>query len=95
VQVSTCLVDAYEVYNCFGEVSFVVVPKASKWNKEQPNERKRLQKGLKCLKVRTVKNAYLEQLCLNGMKGSEKGESRYRMMNGKTVFQHAEWKSRQ
>jgi hypothetical protein len=34
VQVSTCLVDAYEEYNCFGEVSFFVVSKVSKWNKE-------------------------------------------------------------
>jgi hypothetical protein len=35
VQVSTCLVDAYEDYNCFGEVTFYVVLKVSKWNKEQ------------------------------------------------------------
>jgi hypothetical protein len=27
--------DAYEDYNCFGEVSFFIVSKASKWNKEQ------------------------------------------------------------
>jgi hypothetical protein len=35
VQISTSLVDAYEDYNCFGEVSFFVVSKVSKWNKEQ------------------------------------------------------------
>jgi hypothetical protein len=35
VKVSTCLVEAYEDYNCFGEVSFVVVSKVSKWNKEK------------------------------------------------------------
>jgi hypothetical protein len=35
VQVSTCLVEAYENYNCFGEVSFFVMSKVSKWNKEQ------------------------------------------------------------
>jgi hypothetical protein len=35
VQVSTCLVAAYEFYNCFSEVSFFVVSKVSKWNKEQ------------------------------------------------------------
>jgi hypothetical protein len=33
-QVSTCLIDVhvYEDYNCFGEVSFPVVSKDSKWN---------------------------------------------------------------
>jgi hypothetical protein len=35
VKVLTCLVDAYEDYNCFGEVSFFVLLKVSKWNKEQ------------------------------------------------------------
>jgi hypothetical protein len=35
VQVSTCLDDAYEDYSCFGEVSFFVVSKVSKLNKEQ------------------------------------------------------------
>jgi hypothetical protein len=35
VQVPTCLVDTYEDYNCFGEVSFFIVSKVSKWNKEQ------------------------------------------------------------
>jgi hypothetical protein len=35
VQVSACLVDAYEDYNCFGEISFFVMLKVSKWNKEQ------------------------------------------------------------
>jgi hypothetical protein len=35
VQVSACLVDAYEDYSCFGEVSFFVVLKVSEWNKEQ------------------------------------------------------------
>jgi hypothetical protein len=29
------LVDAYEDYNCFGEVSFFVASKVSKWNKVQ------------------------------------------------------------
>jgi hypothetical protein len=32
VPVSTCLFDAYEDYNCFGEVSFFVVSNVSKWN---------------------------------------------------------------
>jgi hypothetical protein len=35
IQVSTCLVDAYEDYNCFSDVSFFVVSEVSKWNKEQ------------------------------------------------------------
>jgi hypothetical protein len=35
VQDSTCLVDAYGVYYCFGEVSFFIVSKASEWNKEE------------------------------------------------------------
>jgi hypothetical protein len=35
VQGSTCLVDAFEDYNWFGEVSFFVVSNVSKWNKEQ------------------------------------------------------------
>jgi hypothetical protein len=29
VQVSACLVDSYEDYNCFGEVSFFIVSKVS------------------------------------------------------------------
>jgi NADH:ubiquinone oxidoreductase subunit C len=33
VQVSTCLVDAYEDYNHFGEGSFTVMSNVSKWNK--------------------------------------------------------------
>jgi uncharacterized metal-binding protein len=33
MQVSTCLVDAYEDYNRFTKVSFFVVSKVSKWNK--------------------------------------------------------------
>jgi hypothetical protein len=35
LKVSTCLADAYGDYNCFGEVSFFVVSKVSKRNKEQ------------------------------------------------------------
>jgi hypothetical protein len=35
VQVSTCLVEAYDDYSCFGEVSFFVVSKVSKWKEEQ------------------------------------------------------------
>jgi hypothetical protein len=35
VQVSSCLVDAYEDYNCFDEGSVFVMSKVSKWNKEQ------------------------------------------------------------
>jgi hypothetical protein len=35
VPVSTCLVDAYEDYNCFDAASFFVLLKVSKWNKEQ------------------------------------------------------------
>jgi hypothetical protein len=34
-QVETYLVNAYEDYSCFSEVSFFVVPKVSNWNKEQ------------------------------------------------------------
>jgi hypothetical protein len=34
-QASACLVDAYGDYNCFGEVSFSIVTKVSKWNKQQ------------------------------------------------------------
>jgi hypothetical protein len=33
VQVFICLVDAYEDYICFDEVTFFVVSKVSKWNK--------------------------------------------------------------
>jgi hypothetical protein len=35
VQVSTCLVNAYGDYNCFGEIRFFVLSKVSKWNKKQ------------------------------------------------------------
>jgi hypothetical protein len=35
VQVSACLVDAYEDYSCFDEVSIFIMLKVSKWNKEQ------------------------------------------------------------
>jgi hypothetical protein len=35
VQVSTCLVDAFEDYNCLGAFSGFVVSKVSKWQKEQ------------------------------------------------------------
>jgi hypothetical protein len=34
VQASTCFVDAYEDYSCFGEVTFFVVLKVSEWNKD-------------------------------------------------------------
>jgi hypothetical protein len=33
VEVSTCLVDAYEDYSCFSEVSVFVMSKVSKWNR--------------------------------------------------------------
>jgi hypothetical protein len=33
VQVSTSLVNAYEDYSCFGEITFFVVSKFSKWNR--------------------------------------------------------------
>jgi hypothetical protein len=32
---STCLIDAYEDCSCFDEVSFFIMSKVSKWNKEQ------------------------------------------------------------
>jgi hypothetical protein len=35
LNVSPCLVDAYEDYSCFGEVSFFIVSEISEWNKEQ------------------------------------------------------------
>jgi hypothetical protein len=35
VQVSICLIDGYEDYNCFGEVNFFIVSTVSKCNKEQ------------------------------------------------------------
>jgi hypothetical protein len=35
VQVSSCLVHAYEDCNCFGEVNFFVMSKVSKQNKER------------------------------------------------------------
>jgi hypothetical protein len=35
VQVSFCLIDAHEDYNCFGKVGFFVVSNASKLNKDQ------------------------------------------------------------
>jgi hypothetical protein len=34
-----------------------------------------------------VKNVYLEQVCLNGTEDSRVGASRYKMVNGKAVFQ--------
>jgi hypothetical protein len=46
------------------------------------------------LKSRTVKNVYQEQVCLNGIKGSKKGKSRYKTMTGKAVLQHPEQKYR-
>jgi hypothetical protein len=33
-----------------------------------------------------VKNVYREQMCLNGTKGSKKGESHFKTMNGKFIF---------
>jgi hypothetical protein len=47
-----------------------------------------------CQKVLTMKNDYLERVCLNGIKGSKKGECRYKTMNGKAVFQLPEEKNR-
>jgi hypothetical protein len=44
--------------------------------------------------VGTVKNVYREQVWLNGIKGSKKGENRYKTMNGKAVLQLAEEKIR-
>jgi hypothetical protein len=35
VQVSTSLADAFDDYSCFGEDSFFIVSKVSKWNKDQ------------------------------------------------------------
>jgi hypothetical protein len=46
-------------------------------------------------KVRTVKNVYREQVCLNGIKGSKKGESHYKTMNRKAVLQLPKQKNRQ
>jgi hypothetical protein len=42
------------------------------------------------LKSSYGKNAYREQVCLNGIKGSKKGESHYKTMNGKAVLQLTE-----
>jgi hypothetical protein len=44
--------------------------------------------------MRTAQNVYREQVCLNGMTGSEKGESRYKTMNGKTVLQLPEQRNK-
>jgi hypothetical protein len=41
-----------------------------------------------------LKSAYGEE-CLNGIKGSKKGESHYKTMNGKAVLQLREQKNRQ
>jgi hypothetical protein len=41
-----------------------------------------------------VKNVYREQVCLNGIKGSKKDQSRYKTMNGKAVLQLPEQKNR-
>jgi hypothetical protein len=35
MQVSTCLVQAVEDGNCFGEISFFLVSNVSKWNEDQ------------------------------------------------------------
>jgi hypothetical protein len=35
-----------------------------------------------------VMNVYREQVFLDGIKGSKKGESRYKTMNGKIVYKH-------
>jgi hypothetical protein len=45
-------------------------------------------------KLRTVKNVYREQVCLSDMKGSKKGESRYKTMKGKAVLQLPEQNNR-
>jgi hypothetical protein len=45
------------------------------------------------LKVRTVKNIYLEQVYSNDIKGSTNGESRYMMMNGKAALELTEQKN--
>jgi hypothetical protein len=58
VQVSTCLVDAYEDYSCFGEVNFFVVSKVSKWNKEH-----RLSKQLQSPHLKTETDPVSETLC--------------------------------
>jgi hypothetical protein len=46
------------------------------------------------LKMRTVKNVYPEQMDLKGVKGSKKGESRYKTMKGKAVFQLVKQRNR-
>jgi hypothetical protein len=77
-------------YNCFGQLSFFVVSNVSKWSKEQRLSfvwNKTAMKRLKCWEVRMVKNVYREQGCLNGIKGSKMGESRYKTMNEKAVLQ--------
>jgi hypothetical protein len=71
MQVSTCLLDAYEDCNGLSEVSFFVLSKARFYIKLK----KTATEILKCWNVRTVKNVYLQQVCLNG-RGSEKGDSR-------------------
>jgi hypothetical protein len=60
VQIATCLVYAYENYNCFGEVIFFVVSKVSNGTNSSKyvlrKIRKTVLKRLKCWKVCTVKN---------------------------------------
>jgi hypothetical protein len=94
VQVSTCLVDAYDDYNCFNEVSFCRV------------EGFKLEKivAIKfCVKLMktTIKTFEMlksmygeEQVFLNGIKGLKKGNSCYKTMNRNAALQLPEQKNR-
>jgi hypothetical protein len=74
VQVSTCLVDAYEDCNYFGKVSFLVMLKVSKWNRAVIKFCVKLKKTatetFEMLEVHMVQNVYQEKACLNGKKCS-------------------------
>jgi hypothetical protein len=88
VQISTCLVNAYEDYNCFGEVKFFCHVKGFKMEQRAAimffvKLKKTATDTFEMLKSMYGEECYQEQVCLNGTKCSKKGESRYKTMNGK------------
>jgi hypothetical protein len=76
VQVSTCLVDAHEDYNCFGEVSFPCHVKGFKMEKRAAAKFYIKLKETATETFEMLESAYIEEnlsrMFLNGIKCSKK-----------------------
>jgi hypothetical protein len=90
---------AYEDYNCSGDVSFFRHVEGLKMEQRAVIKfcvklKKTATETFEMLKSAHIEECLSGQVCLNDIKGSEKGECRYKTMNRKAILQLPEQKDR-